>query len=637
MSQNEIKTVTRVYKYGVVFDLPIARNFPEDAVSELFKANKLWNRLVETHRDHQKIFEKARRKASKDYRKKAEKIDTLNKEIDTCYKVDLRKAHLAASDRNKNHPINKLVHDKIKELKAERTELYKAIKEPRKIATAEVDTSALDDAFWRDVKSACLIENSQIDSSIANEIQRYFKTARSKAFSDRATLRFHPFDGTGFWHWRFRLSNNYAGKKATADGVKWPELFGKLEDNKVTSPLDKKRFVLLKERFIGKGKKRAIRAAATLAGKGDNALRLEFDIILHRPIPPNAQIQNAKLIRTRTGDQFKYHICFTVRLPEETLHLRPYSLALGIDPGFREEEKRLTTSNTRDFRPLKITQCAFSEQGREAAKISLDEDIVKKATLREVNKSDFDKSAAELGKRILPLLKGVILPQDIERREGREKQLEAIIKAEKKSGTVSFEHAYKLAKWVIYDTQTGSRIFSEPLRSLVTNWFENNKHEYMGVHGMRRRLVQWRNEIYRIEAFNIVKMAKEKGFIIAVENTQYKSMIDIKTGETDLSPQARANRFLAAPATFISAVKNAADREAVPFVKVPPANTSKRCSASACQKINKNLGSEEVWVCPFCGTKHDRDQNAATNIARAGLKIWNNQVERKTSESKNLY
>ena len=284
---------------------------------------------------------------------------------------------------------------------------------------------------------------------------------------------------------------------------------------------------------------------------------------------------------------------------------------------------------------MKIAQCAFSDEGREAAKISLDKDIVKKATLREVNKSGFDKSAAELGKRIIPLLKGVILPQNIERREGSEKQLVAIVEAEKKSGTVSFEHAYKLAKWVAYDAQTGGQIFSEPLRSLVINWFENNKHEYMGVHGMRRRLVQWRNEIYRIEAYNIVKMAKEEGFIIAVENTQYKSMIDIKTGKTDLPPQARANRFLAAPATFISAVKNAADREAVPFVKVPPTKTSKRCSA--CQKINKELASEEVWVCPSCGVRHDRDQNAAINIARAGLKIWNDQVRKKIGKGKNLY
>lgn len=635
MSQNRIKTTTRVYKYGVVFDLPIARNFPEDAISELFKANSLWNRLVEIHRDHQSIFEQSRRDASDDYRGLAKKIDRLDDKIDTCYKVDLRKAHSAASDRNKNHPTNKPVHDKIKQLKAERSELYKAIKEPGKTATAALDTSALDKAFWADVKSACRVKNSQIDSYIAIEIQRYFKTARKKAFGDRATLRFHPFDGTGFWHWRFRLSNTYAGKKTTADGVKWSELFGKIENNKVTSPLDKKRFVLLGERFIGRGKKRAIRATATLAGKGDNALRLEFDIILHRPIPPHGQIQNAKIIRTRTGDQFKYHICFTVRLPEESLHLRPYDLALGIDPGFREQEKRLTTSGTRDFRPLKIAQCAFSDEGREAAKISLDKDIVKKATLREVNKSDFDKSAAELGKRIIPLLKGVILPQNIERREGREKQLVAIVEAEKKSGTVSFEHAYKLAKWVAYDAQTGGQIFSEPLRSLVINWFENNKHEYMGVHGMRRRLVQWRNEIYRIEAYNIVKMAKEEGFIIAVENTQYKSMIDIKTGKTDLPPQARANRLLAAPATFISAVKNAADREAVPFVKVPPTNTSKRCSA--CQKINKELASEEVWVCPSCGVRHDRDQNAAINIARAGLKIWNDQVRKKIGKGKNLY
>ena len=163
MSQIEIKTVTRLYKYGVVFNLSIARNFQENAISELFKANCLWNRLVEIHWDHQSIFDQSRRDASDYYRKLGKEIDRLNDEIDTGYKVDLRKAHLAASDRNKNHPINKLVHDKIKQLKAERSELYKAIKEPRKTATAEVDTSALDKACWWEVKSACLIENNHIE------------------------------------------------------------------------------------------------------------------------------------------------------------------------------------------------------------------------------------------------------------------------------------------------------------------------------------------------------------------------------------------------------------------------------------------------------------------------------------------
>ena len=102
-------------------------------------------------------------------------------------------------------------------------------------------------------------------------------------------------------------------------------------------------------------------------------------------------------------------------------------------------------------------------------------------------------------------------------------------------------------------------------------------------------------------------------------------MIMRNKGTTDLPNQALANRFLATPARFIQLVKNAADREQTPFIKVNPKNTSKTCSA--CGHVNKDLKAEEEWTCPNCGAKHNRDRNAAINIARAGLKKWNAQFK----------
>ena len=40
--------------------------------------------------------------------------------------------------------------------------------------------------------------------------------------------------------------------------------------------------------------------------------------------------------------------------------------------------------------------------------------------------------------------------------------------------------------------------------------------------------------------------------------------------------------------------------------------SSKTCSA--CGAINRNLKREPRWTCPNCGTRHDRNLNAAINL-----------------------
>jgi putative transposase len=55
------------------------------------------------------------------------------------------------------------------------------------------------------------------------------------------------------------------------------------------------------------------------------------------------------------------------------------------------------------------------------------------------------------------------------------------------------------------------------------------------------------------------------------------------------------------------------------FYKVNPKNTSKNCSVCGCTNDTLTLKDRE-WVCNSCGTKHERDINAAINILNKGLK-----------------
>jgi putative transposase len=47
---------------------------------------------------------------------------------------------------------------------------------------------------------------------------------------------------------------------------------------------------------------------------------------------------------------------------------------------------------------------------------------------------------------------------------------------------------------------------------------------------------------------------------------------------------------------------------------------SKTCSACGHLLTELNLGTR-AWQCPSCGTRHDRDHNAAKNILAAGLAV----------------
>ena len=49
--------------------------------------------------------------------------------------------------------------------------------------------------------------------------------------------------------------------------------------------------------------------------------------------------------------------------------------------------------------------------------------------------------------------------------------------------------------------------------------------------------------------------------------------------------------------------------------------SSKTCNI--CGYVNKDLSiSDRSWICPNCGTEHNRDENAAMNLKNVALRIF---------------
>jgi hypothetical protein len=119
---NEEPTI-RVYKYGLV---PIG-HLDERAIEELWRANKMWNKLVELHCQNRADWEKARCAANPQYLKITTDLATLNEKISKAYD-DKRTARMNAGTRDTSHPLISAANDKIKTLKAKRSAIYEELK-----------------------------------------------------------------------------------------------------------------------------------------------------------------------------------------------------------------------------------------------------------------------------------------------------------------------------------------------------------------------------------------------------------------------------------------------------------------------------------------------------------------------------
>ena len=581
-------TAVRVYKYGLVPIGPL----PQEGVDTLYKTNKLWNTLVEIGRDGRERYEQARCDADQVYGEQSARLKKLNEDIDAAYEAK-RTARMKATSRDPSHPLIKEANAAISALKDQRSELWADLKVSRKQADAAMTNKAeVNEVYRTQVREAQRVENTGgLDSETANEIAMKFRTARDKAFKERAELRFHRFDGTGRIHFRFQA------KGASVDGVPFEDLF--------TREKDGRQFI-----FLGRDdtrRKTRLRTRIKVAGGAtkESKVYAEFDMILHRPIPDGSQIQNAQFVRSRTGDRFTYHACFTVREPRAEVGVGR-SNAIGVDIGFRD---------MRDG-TMRAAAIAYAYGGLPVEYALVSRRVTKR--LEHINELQgaLSKSAEDLGKRVKPMLRGgSVLPED-HKQYKRIKRIASL----PNNRTLPFELAYKTSRWLL--REPGG--LPQEAENCFLNWWQTNGRSYREMHNLRRKALADRKEDYRKQAVALVR----RRYPIGLETIDLSKFAEVKDADNKLGDQALSNRFLVSPSELRDAIVNAAEREGVPVIGVASANTSKRCSA--CQKINKELKAEQEWVCPSCGAVHDRDHNAAINIANGALEKLKTKDSAKT-------
>ena len=191
---------TRVYKYGLV---PIGYP-PEAAVGkngELHRANRLWNTLVALHRESREIWDDARRATSVVYSEKMDELEKKQEEISQAFDA-LRLVRMEEGTKDESNPKLKLQRDVINRLKKEQAVIFGELKPLRNEADKALDKKALNDDYRKKCNEAVSVKNCGIYRRTADQIYANFRTAREKALKDNATMRFHRFDGTGYFQFR---------------------------------------------------------------------------------------------------------------------------------------------------------------------------------------------------------------------------------------------------------------------------------------------------------------------------------------------------------------------------------------------------------------------------------------------------
>ena len=580
------ETEVRVYKYGLT---PIG--YPaEETISKLWRANNLWNTLVSLHNKNREDYEEARCEAHLLYVEVAERLTAINEKIDNAYD-DKRTARMKAGTRDASDALIKEANAVIKALQDKRKVIYEELKPIRAEADKRVDEKALGDAFKKAINEASQAKNTGgLYSGTSDEVKTHFQNARERTLKTSGKLRYHRFNGTGFYAFRFRCKNS------NKDGVSFEELF---QGNKENS----QRFT-----FTGRDesrKKTRLRLRATLAGGATKVSKImqEFDLIYHQPIPQGSQIQNGKIMRTRVGDRFKYHVVLTVKQPRPEPVIVPKNIALGVDIGFRRVKDSIQVASITSSDTSKPSQNIMAPN-------KMNSGMERVLELQSI----LDDAASYLGKLTKPILNDNPQHED-HKRFGLWKAMARY----PNNVTLFYETAYKGARWLQIEAD-----FIPPKASkLVLDWWSAYSRRYRELHNLRAKQLLNRKHFYRQVASDLVAHKQ----LIVLEEINLTVFAEVKDRDNSLSDKARAQRFLASPSKFRNAIINAANREAVPYLTVPPQYTSKMCSS--CGKVNKELGSQKEWKCPDCNIVHDRDENAARYIAILGKKYFSGKKKTK--------
>ncbi|HLJ72351.1 MAG TPA: hypothetical protein VKU03_13610, partial [Roseiarcus sp.] len=517
-------TTIRVYRYGLAPPL----DWDDECDAEMARLDRFYNALVE--------IEEA---AQAEYRRLSSSDETA-----------LLETRIAAAEEAKDWGAAKALRAALKEIRA-------AL---RKANAAAID--AAEEKRKADAKAAR--QNCGAYWSSYNAVIRSVELARQKAIKEGAAFgkRTHE-PGKGDW----RMTVQIQGGASVAD-----VLGGKNSQLRIAAPAH---FGALRDRPAGMSRKACRHGRVTMVVHNTGGLRrVTWPLMMHRPIPPEAIIVGAEIVkRRRLGSRWDdWHLCVTVREPAPAPHESPD--CAGVNIGWRRlsVERGLVV----DGAGLRI---AMIWDGATLNHVILPEEIISAAWRCDELTSAIDKRVDAATARIFK-----DSPDHPVARQLGDTFVE--------SGRLRVRDL-----WTFANAMT-------PAPDWLLAMLRACSRDRRERAGLLRRMARRRRDIYRVAA----KTIAENYGRIAICAVDWAKLARLRESGKDnpLPPPARGYRKIAAPGEFEAELRRAMKARGATIMDIKD-SVSFLCHACGKEHAPSERSAAH-HTCPSCGATWDQDR-----------------------------
>lgn len=541
---------SRVYEYGCLDPIEGLEKIEE----QLRLAHRYRNRLVEIERQRRTAYRELIASSGHANLEAAQAaVDEAQAEVDRILKA-IAEQHRAEGTKR----TSKELAEQLRDARAVLRERKAALREARRAVAQDPDMQMRIKQINDEANRALREARASCDVYWGTYLQ--MEAAAERARREKMDPKFKRWDGSG------KLAVQLQG------GLPVDALYGSDQRLRITEPLP----------VPGRKGRPLPRLYFRVGSNGREPVWAVLPVIIHRPLPAEARVKWAYLLRRRIGTHYRYRVQFVLEFPSEIQReVGPDSVALDV--GWRRVESG-----------LRVAYWVGSD--------------------------------GQSGEVVLPTRWLTGMDKVDELRSRRDTDLELA-----KQALLEWLDGAEVPDWLRDETETLHAWRSQArLAALVLRWRENrfagdeeiyerleawrkeDKHHYEHEANLRDRLLGWRREIYRVLAARL----RERYGTVYLKDFDLRLAARPMPGHEVELPAVRRARHLAG----ISQLRQALHDSGMTVVTVRAEHSTRACSW--CGTVDEFDTARELrHTCSGCGREWDQDENAARNILLRGTGV----------------